>query len=162
MIGELARALLIGLAVFDGGRCRRRRHRLLALSQDDAGAFLYGFCASSLRKRGQRLVRWRRQTLERGDRGVGMLAARGDGFELDLISQFRDGDEPCVGIQSVARNAAERFLIRHVLDGRLANGLEPRTARRGGQLAFASERAKLRDGCTSRPFVAGFSKRADA
>ena len=162
LAAQVQRALLVGLPVLGRGLLGGRTRGGFALALQHPRALLHGFGTRALREPGQRLVGCRLQPLQRDDGGVGVLAARRDGFELGWIGDLGDGQQPGVGIAGVTGNAAERFVVRHLLDGGLANAVDVRRARSACELARPPERGQRGDGAERRPFVAGFGQLADA
>ena len=159
LIGELARALLIGFLELDGRRRVRRPRRLFARAQQRAGALLHGLGLGALHQPVEHLVGRRRRAARARDRGVGVLAARRDRLELRRIGQSLDRDEPGAGVAGMAGDAAERLLIGDLFDRGAAHRLERRRARHARQLALTAERGERRHGAERRALVALLGER---
>ena len=84
--------------------------------------------------------RRRRQAIDRRHRGVGVLAAQRDAFDLGRVGQPFDRQQPRAALGGVTGNAAQRLLVAHRGNGRAAHGFGTGGLGHGRQLALAAER----------------------
>ncbi len=79
--------------------------------------------------------------IDRGDGGIGVLAAQRHAFDLGGVGQALERDQPRAGFRRVTRDAAERLLVAHARRSpRGAPSSGPAALRHLRQLALAAER----------------------
>ena len=137
--------VLIGVLVFDRrglGRDRSRRQR----GEQRLGALGRGLGPGPLRDRRELVGAWRRQPVERSDRGVGVLAVGRHRLEFGGVGEAFEGEQSRPGVLRMARHAAQGLGLGEQGDRRVTGGLGRRRAGQRGELAGAGERPQRRDG----------------